>query len=62
MKDGSGVLWSANNTKYVGTFKKDKKHGPGEIIFPDGTIYSEAWSNGILTQHFKVSDPKDEEK
>ena len=62
MKDGNGILWSANNTKYIGTFKLDKKYGSGEIIFPDGTIYKETWSNGILIQHYKYYDPKTEQK
>lgn len=32
------------------------KYGEGEIVFPDGTIYKEIWSNGILIKHRKKSD------
>jgi len=61
MRDGSGTLWSANNSKFVGTFKNDKKHGSGQIFFPEGTIYQEKWNNNILESHIKIYDPKAQE-
>ena len=50
-RDGEGILWGANNSQYVGTFKGDKKHGPGSITLADGTRYYEEWSNGLLITH-----------
>ena len=35
MKDGKGVLTSANSSVYTGKFYQDKKHGKGEMIGPD---------------------------
>jgi len=56
LREGQGTLWSANNTKYEGFFLKDKKHGSGEIVFPDGSRFREEWENGALKVHEKTHD------
>ena len=51
MKDGKGTLISADGSKYIGRFKQDKKHGQGEMQFPNGQVYEEVWQFGMLMSH-----------
>ena len=43
LREGEGVLISASNSKFVGRFKQDKKHGKGCYVKSDGTVFEEVW-------------------
>lgn len=34
--------------RYHGEYLKDKKHGQGKFIWPDGRKYEGAWENGYI--------------
>ena len=46
MLDGIGYYTWSDKKKYIGMFKKDRKHGFGKLIWPDGSEYTGYWKNG----------------
>lgn len=60
MRDGADcVLFSADKTKFVGSFKQGVKHGAGNVYGPDGTQkWIEKWIDGYLENHSKIPSPK----
>ena len=52
-KDGVGELISSNGSKFIGSFKKEKKHGKGEMHRNDQQVFEEHWQLGILVSTSK---------
>ena len=46
--NGMGRLTWANGSKFVGNFKKGKRHGKGLFTFPDGRREQGEWVHGLL--------------
>lgn len=44
---GEGLFtWADSGKVYRGEYRDDKKHGYGEISWPDGRRYAGQWANG----------------
>ena len=36
-----------NKVRYIGNFQAGKKHGQGEMNWPNGDLYSGEWGNDL---------------
>jgi len=44
-RNGRGIFYYANGSKYDGEWSGDLKHGDGTFVFEDGTIYEGPFNN-----------------
>lgn len=50
---GTGKMTYETGDIYVGRFKENKKHGPGEYTRSNGYIMKGNWDNDIKNGHFE---------
>jgi len=48
-REGTGVLYTSDNEKWIGNYKEDRRNGLGNKWFENGTEYEGIWDTGLIT-------------